>query len=992
MKKVILSVLSLCLILVLAVSFTACKKEEPVDTKAPSKFRLNTDTLVLQWNVISDARGYEVRISGDERIRTVKSPSYSLEYLKPGDYVIEVRALNFNAELESSEWASYNFTRAAESGLKFNLINNKTEYEVVGSGSAYGDVVIEDMYRGKPVTKIADKAFTNNKKLTSVVIGKNVKTIGKNAFAKCTALESVTIPESVTSIGEYAFQNCKKLTSVTIPSGVTSIESSTFSWCVALNSVTIGNKVASIADNAFAECAELTSIVIPDSVKTIGEYAFTNCAKLSSVTLGNGMESLDQFVFYNCQALTSLNLGNSLKTIGKGAFQECRALETLVVPDSLTTIGLESFANCVSLANITFGTGLTQIGMSAFYGTIPHKIARGDIADPSLGADAEPVKQDIFYIGNWLIASLNSEISSFTIKEGTVGIADSAFQSCKSLGNISIPKVKYIGNASFAFCNTLRNVYNARDVLIIYDYAFYECAALVNVDREVELKVQKIGNSAFENCSLLEDSGINIPAYPTLSYLGGNAFYGTFPFRTATAAEPIVCLDSWVVGFREGGMYMTQVNVPDVNKSNEKPITAIGNYAFQNAMFMGGGVWISNNVVYIGRGAFYNLYMMGGVGGAANLEYIDDYAFYGCASAYLFANKDERGVAQLPTSLKYIGRSAFYQCTGMIGVKFPANVEYIGPYAFYGCSNLGDSGEIYGSVEDFKEGRPPLKGPVVFALDSKIKYIGERAFQACTGIKEIVIPAKLEYLGARAFYNCSKLEKVIFENGEAELNIYDYTFYKCTNLKTLTISKNIKSIGNYAFKDCETLDSIVMGDKLETIGNYAFYGCVNVKTIVFSASVKSIGNYAFKGCAMVDSVVLPAKVEVVDGITTTVSGIETIGKHAFYGLNTATFFAETDSVAPYWNDRWNSSYRAILWGCELSDDKSYVVSFTKDKNLYDNLSAPDATLAPERAGYTFAGWATDAAATTVVYAANQLAQIPDGTTLYAVWTQNTPEA
>ena len=183
-----------------------------------------------------------------------------------------------------------------------------------------------------------------------------------------------------------------------------------------------------------------------------------------------------------------------------------------------------------------------------------------------------------------------------------------------------------------------------------------------------------------------------------------------------------------------------------------------------------------------------------------------------------------------------------------------------------------------------------------------------------------------------------------------------------------------------------------MGDKLETIGNYAFYGCVNVKTIVFSASVKSIGNYAFKGCAMVDSIVLPAKVTTVDGITTTVSGIETIGKHAFYGLHSVTFFAEPDSICPYWNERWNSSYRAILWGCELSEDKSYVVSFTKDKDLYDNLSAPDATLTPERAGYTFAGWATDAEATTVVYAANQLAEIPDGTTLYAVWTQNTPEA
>lgn len=990
MKKLILTVLSLSLILLLAVSLTACK-EEPVGTKAPSKFKLNSDTLVLQWNTITDARGYELRITGDERIRTVKSPSYSLEYLKPGDYVIEVRALNYNPDAESSAWASFEFTREAESGLKFNLINNKTEYEVVGSGTAFGDIVIESVYRGKPVTKIADKAFANNKKITSVVIGSNVKSIGKNAFAKCSELTSVTIPESVTTIGEFAFQSCKKLTTVNIPNQVTAIGPSTFSWCVALKNVTIGKKVESIAENAFAECAELESIVIPDSVKTIGEYAFTNSVKLASVTLGNGMESLSGYAFYNCKGLTTLNLGNSLQTIGAGAFTGCESLTSVVIPNSVTSIQTEAFLHCSSLADITLGEGLTEIGIYAFYGTIPHQVAHGKIVDPSLtaaeGEELQPVKAEIFYLGNWLIEAVNRELTALStsnLKEGTTGVADNAFQSCKKLKTARLTNVKYVGTAAFAYCESLEKFDDCESILIINDYAFYECAMLNNFDRYTTLNVQRIGNSAFENCVKLEDKGIQLPAYGVLTYLGGNAFYGTIPFQKATAAAPIVCIDSWVVGFREGGMYMSQVNVPDVNPSdNTTVIEAIGNYAFQNAVFMGGGIWLPNSIKYIGRGAFYNLYMMGGVGGAASLEYIDEYAFYGCMSAYLFANKDERGVVQLPSGLKYIGRSAFYQCTGLIGVKFPASLEYIGPYAFYGCSNLGDSGEIYGSIEDFKNGLPTLKGPVIFANGSKIKYIGERAFQACSGIKEVVIPASLEFLGARAFYNCTKLEKIVFttaeNNAERTLNILEYTFYKCENLKTLVISHNIETIGNHAFKDCASLESIVMGDKLKSIGNYAFYGCASVKTIVFSKSVKNIGDYAFKGCAMVDSVVLPA-------------GIETIGKHAFYGLHTATFFAEPESINPYWNNRWNSSYRAILWGCELSEDKSYVISFTKGKDLDDNLSAPNATLTPEREGYTFAGWATDASATTVVYTAAQLEEIPGGTTIYAVWTQNTPEA
>lgn len=991
MKKRILLILSICLILLTVVSLTACKGDT-VTTKAPTKFKLDTDTLVLSWGKITDARGYEIKISGDERVRTVKSPSYSLEYLAPGSYVIEIRALNYNPEILDSEWVSYEFDRATESGLKFNLINNKSEYEVVGSGTAFGDVVIEDYYRGKPVTKIADSAFSKNKKITSVVVGNNVKSIGKKAFTQCSELTSITIPGSVTSIGNNAFQSCKKLTSIEIPGSVAAIGSATFSHCSALTSVTIGNGVQSIADNAFAECSALTSITLPDSITTVGEYAFTKCVALSTANLGNGVKSLSSYAFFNCESLATLDLGTSVQTIGNGAFTGCAALAKVDIPDSVSVIGAEAFVNCSSLKNITLGSGLTQIGIYAFYGTIPHQVAHGKIVDPDLLAESTgeteltPKKAEIFYLGDWLIEAVNRDLTTATLPAGIRGIADNAFQSCKSLASATLTDVKYVGGAAFAYCEKLSRVSNCTSILVINDYAFYECIALNNFDRYNTLNVIHIGNSAFENCKKLEDRSIQLPGYDKLKYLGGNAFFGTIPFADATASNPIVCIDSWVVGIKEG-MYVSQVDIPDANNAEGKntPIEAIGNYAFQNAMFFGGAVWMPNSIKYIGRGAFYNLNMIKGIGGAASLEYIDDYAFYGCASAWLFSNSVEKGVVQLPAGVKYVGRSAFYQCASLIGVKFPASVETIGAYAFYGCTNMGQS-EIWASIDDFKAGLPALSGPVSFAHvneGSKLKSIGERAFQGCIGIQEVVLPSSLTDLGARAFYGCTNLNKVEFTSNpntpDLDLVIPDYTFYKCENLTTLVISHNVTRIGNYAFKDCAALDSIVMGNKLEYIGNYAFYGCSSVKSIVFSNSVKEIGNYAFKGCALVDSVVIPET-------------LQTIGKHAFYGLNTATFFVEAESIMPYWNSRWNSSYRAILWGCELSEDNSYVVSYNKDINHHDNLSSPNATLAPEREGYTFSGWATDASATKPDYDALQMAEIPNGTTLYAVWDPITPAA
>ena len=79
------------------------------------------------------------------------------------------------------------------------------------------------------VTSIADDAFKNNKKMTSVTIPSSVETIGKNAFKGCKKLTKVTIPKNVTTIGKDAFRNCKKLKTITIKSkNITSVGKGAF--------------------------------------------------------------------------------------------------------------------------------------------------------------------------------------------------------------------------------------------------------------------------------------------------------------------------------------------------------------------------------------------------------------------------------------------------------------------------------------------------------------------------------------------------------------------------------------------------------------------------------------------------------------------------------------------------------------------------------------------------------------------------------------------
>ena len=171
---------------------------------------------------------------------TVRDSEYDLARLEPGEYRIRVRALDLDGLYAESSWSeTTDFTRATESGLSYRLIDSNSAYEVVGIGTASGDVVVESEYRGKPVTSIAEGAFYGARRLTSI-----------------------TIPDSVTSIGAEAFQSCSALTSVTLPSGLTSI-----------------------GDNMFAYCRALTQITIPDGVTSIGERAFFNCEDLQSITI-----------------------------------------------------------------------------------------------------------------------------------------------------------------------------------------------------------------------------------------------------------------------------------------------------------------------------------------------------------------------------------------------------------------------------------------------------------------------------------------------------------------------------------------------------------------------------------------------------------------------------------------------------------------------------------------------------------------------------------
>jgi len=943
MRKIARALTLLGVLMLMILLLCACNGGKLI---APTGVRIDVDTLTLKWNRISGSWGYEVEIVGLST-QTVNTNSFSLEHLAPGTYEIRVRAKGDGGEIKDSSWAKLAepFVREKESGLKYKLINNKTEYQLVGVGYAEGDVVMESVYRNKPVTSIADKALSGNQAITSFTVGEYVTSIGDGAFARSAVLEHVTLPDGLLYLGEGAFQSCKQIKSIRIPDGISEILPYTFSWCSAMESLTLGNGVISIGEFAFANCEALISVSLPASVRTVGEYAFSDCLGLVELDLGGFIEQIDAFAFCNCVGISEVNFGESLLSIGDEAFKGCTSLAVVDIPDSCVAIGNESFRNCTNLSVIILGDGLRSIGTRAFRDTAFYDSCETLVAISGWILDCKD-KQITGLVGRDVLP----DPGDIVMPAGITGIADNAFRDCKELTTVNLKGVKYIGVFAFGYCDALWEVVADNALKVVGDYAFAVCEMLGDVTLGKAL--ESIGNYAFYGCSPL--SSIELP--DTLTIIGKSAFDQTQAYEQ-NQRDPVIYMDDWVVGFHgEQNRVYTDIIIKEGTRG-------IANYAFYAAP-VNLSIEIPTSVAYIGMGAFYKCTLLANVIlPEAGIKHIGDFAFYGCSQASFGADR----VLTIPAGTISIGRSAFYECAGIVGIQIPSSVTSIGDYAFFGCINLGESNIPLTNSET-----ECLKGSVVLA--EGLVSLGSKAFCGCTGLTEIVLPDSLTFLGERAFYKCQNLRAVTLG---ALLNaVPDYTFYGCNALESVTVKGSIETIGKYAFRDCILIEYFDFGS-VKTIDESAFFGCAGLTEFVAPASLTSIGRLAFRGCTGLRSVIIP-------------DTLRQIGNHAFYGCTSATFFLENESEPPLWSSQWNSSYRPVFRGAVLTERKNELRSVTVGKNSPDNVGAIGGVGGPVKQGYVFIGWSTVPDGE-VVYAPENITDAPQGTVLFPRWEEVTTE-
>ncbi|MBP3401898.1 MAG: leucine-rich repeat protein [Clostridia bacterium] len=740
----------------------------------------------------------------------------------------------------------------------------------------------------------ANKIPSTNTTVTSVVIPDSVQEIQKYAFYNCVGLKEVTISPEVRFIREYAFYGDAKLTDIDL-SSVEAIGARAFAGCtkLTLDPEKDLRKTYAIGERAFENCTSLTAVdlttlrntgkeafkgctaletvvfgektklsygmfaksgvknvVLYETIE-IPEYCFAECNELVSVTLKNDIAKIGNGAFCENEKLTAVNFEGSVDIIGEQAFYDCPALTAFELPNSEITLENYCFYECKNLDTLVFGenTRIKDINGAAFQSTA---------------------------IKNFKIPASNSyyTVSSdgklLLSKDGkTIYLAATG----ADFGKSYTITADVVGKGAFCGIDITHLIFTNSNT-VISDYAFANCETVESVTFPAS-GVVSIGNSAFRYAEKLVK--INLENVKSVS---------DYAFAN-TGLKEVKLADGAIYG--EGVFFNSSIEKVTIGKDSD-----FGLGAFQNCFKLKEVVMPEAGGVSFGEGCFAYDKELETID-LSKVKIIPDQAFFECTSLRR---------ADMQIAVK-IGKYAFADCASLFYVRFPV-VEEIGEGAFSQYEQYGEA-PIFGGTGIDSDGKEAL------VLPATLKYIGDGAFMACSGIVNVVFEGN-------ALTPPSMEDKTEEQKKE---KYWNYLFAYCENLNKVVLPKAMTRIGKYAFAGCERLEFINLSHVTE-IDELAFYECVYLEEIDL-ANAETIGFGAFTGCTFLESVGNP-------------SALMEIGALAFQNDRNLTAFTFSESLSNI-GDR-------VFWGCEKLVDFHYNVNGTlqKDGKINDYATLCDGIL------------------------------------------------
>lgn len=602
--------------------------------------------------------------------------------------------------------------------------------------------------------------------ILSAEIGEGITSIGSCAFYFCTKLSSAVIPEGVTTIGDSAFSNCQNLKEIYIPSTVEKIGTRTFSLDIGLEKITVSenNPVFHSDGNCIIETATKTLLsgcntsVIPTdgSVTAIGDWAFSGCKKLSSIVIPDCITSIGENPFVFCDNLSTVIFGKEITTyynrdlncfISTNESKLIAICENSVIPTngSVTSIGERALSYVPELPSINIPSAVTQIDAGAFSGSSFEKV---------------------FFLSPDVIIDDGADIPTSTVIYGDTGSTAESY--AQAHGN-TFAKVLYSGSIYtiewriyddrvmlLSGIGSTGNYNNSKRPWAEYEDSFSDVV--------VGEGITKLGDKTFNAYKKVLKS-ITLPN--TLEYIGASVF------SDCTA--------------------LTEIKLPN------NSLRSLGNSAFGGCtgikhFHIPETVWSMHNSFSGCKGIesitvdWMSTYYRAEDGILYNLD----------KSEILFVYSLDGTTLTIPKTARNIQSSALDTCTELERFECEEGSTYY----------TAADGVLYANTSQGKMlAMAPKKLAGKLVVPDDVAVVGQNAFNSCTLLTEVQLPASLTKIDGATFRFCSSLAKINIP--ESVTYIGQRAFEGCSSLpEVLTIPKSVKYIGEYAFNGCTSLKFI----------------------------------------------------------------------------------------------------------------------------------------------------------------------------------------
>ncbi len=411
-------------------------------------------------------------------------------------------------------------------------------------------------------------------------------------------------------------------------------------------------------------------------------------------------------------------------TTDNGGEKPEASITEIVIPDSVMDIGDEAFYGCEQLSSFEVSDLINLIGTDAFKNTAYYL----DEANWTDGA---------LYLEEYLVEVRTTVSGGFTVREGTVNIASSAFEGCSGITTVSFPpSLRFVGNMAFLGCTGIS---------------------------EVDLAISgiQIGSNAFEGCTALAAVKIatdDVPnAPPVESYIG----MGT------DRADDV---------FMPGGS-MDLAFDPTADPALIYS-ASIGNRAFKDCTSLT-TVTLGSNVGYISGYIFE---------GCTSLTFVD--------MSMITASDPSTAIVTPGYNYRWHMSltGVFKDCTSLKGVKLPQGIQWL-QRTFEGCTSLTEF-TVPDTVKGLNETFSRCTSLTDVVIPDSVLALS-RTFSGCTSLTDVVLPETLVKLGDHTFSGCQALSGVYVPDSVTEIGerVFPYTDNWNFNV---SIGKGVKSIGREA--------------------------------------------------------------------------------------------------------------------------------------------------------------------------------------------------